>query len=130
MRITSCVPPPLTWHIFQIIVDVLSLVVSVYVLNQFRGHWLLFDALNATIIMNLKFEEKIGISFNLHDLIDDDSIVAQELSLFLTFKENYVTFEMVFFHFKKYERNRTHNMLSLMLNPRFKSLRLVSSFIG
>ncbi len=34
------------------------------------------------------------------------------------------------FIFKKYERNKTHNMVSLMLNPRFKSLRLVSSFIG
>jgi hypothetical protein len=59
------VPPPLTWHIFQIIVDVLSLVVSVYVLNQFRGHWLLFDALNATITMNLKVKEESRISFNL-----------------------------------------------------------------
>jgi hypothetical protein len=29
---------------------------------------------------------------------------------------------------KKYEGNKTHNMLSLMLVP--KSLRLVSSFIG
>jgi hypothetical protein len=32
--------------------------------------------------------------------------------------------------FKKYEGNKTHNMLSLMLDPRFKSLRLVSSLIG
>jgi hypothetical protein len=32
MRVTNCVPSPLTWHT-QIIVDVLSLVVSVYVLN-------------------------------------------------------------------------------------------------
>jgi hypothetical protein len=38
---------------------------------------------------------------------------------------------MVFFScFKKYEGNKTHNMLSLMLDLRFKSLRLVSYFIG
>jgi hypothetical protein len=49
--------------------------------------------------MNLKLEEEFEISFNLHDLIDDDSIVTQELSLFLTFEEKYVAFEMVFFHF-------------------------------
>jgi hypothetical protein len=30
----------------------------------------------------------------------------------------------------KYEKNKTHNMLSLMLDPRFKSLWLVSSIIG
>jgi hypothetical protein len=48
---------PLTWHIFQIIVDVLFLVVSAYVLNQFHGHYLFFNALNmSTIIMNLKFK--------------------------------------------------------------------------
>ncbi len=51
MRITDCVPPPLTWHIFQIIVDVLSSIVSVCVLNQSCGHWLLFDALNVTITL-------------------------------------------------------------------------------
>ncbi len=54
MRITSCVPPPLIWHIFQTIVDVLFLVVSAYVLNSSHGHWLLSNALNATITMSLK----------------------------------------------------------------------------
>jgi hypothetical protein len=34
------------------------------------------------------------------------------------------------FIFKKYEKNKTNNMLSLMLDPRFKSLSLVSSLIG
>ncbi len=87
MSIIGYVPPPLTWHIFQIIVNVLSLVISDYVLNQSRGHWLLSDALNAIIIMNLKFKEEFRISSNLQDLIDDDSIVAQELSLFLTLEE-------------------------------------------
>jgi len=98
MSIIGYVLPPLTWHIFQIIVDILSLVVSDYVLNQSRGHWLLSDVLNAIIIMNLIFKEEFQISSNLQDLIDDDSIVAQELALFLTLEEKYVAFEMVFFH--------------------------------
>jgi len=35
-----------------------------------------------------------------------------------------------FLSFKKiYEGNKTHNMLSLMLDPRFKSLKLISSLI-
>jgi hypothetical protein len=38
---------------------------------------------------------------------------------------------MVFFYSsKKYEENKTHNMLSFTLDPRFKSLRLVSFLIG
>jgi hypothetical protein len=32
--------------------------------------------------MSSKLKEKYGISFNLHDLIDDDFVVAYELSLF------------------------------------------------
>jgi len=59
MRSIGRVPPPLTWHTSQIIVDVLSSIISAYVLNESRGHWLLFDALNVIIIMSLKFEEKI-----------------------------------------------------------------------
>ncbi len=51
-------------------------------LNQSHGHWLPFDALNVTIIMSLKLYKKYGISLNLQDLIDDDYVVVQELSLF------------------------------------------------
>jgi hypothetical protein len=45
MKVTGHVLPPLTWHISQIIIDVLSSVVSAYVLNQSRGHWLLSNVL-------------------------------------------------------------------------------------
>jgi hypothetical protein len=31
---------------------------------------------------------------------------------------------------KKYENKEAHNMISLMLDPRFKSLHIVSSFVG
>ncbi len=132
MKVISRVPPPLTWHIFQIIVDVLFSIVNVCLLNQPCGHWLLYDDLNITIIMNLKFKEKYQISLNLQDLINDDFFVAQELSLFASnikrevcgILDDFISF------LKKDEKNRAHNMLSLMLNPRFKSLSLVSSLIG
>jgi len=52
------------------------------VLNQYCGHWLLFDVLNAIITISLKLKEEFEISSNLQDLIDDDFVVAQELSLF------------------------------------------------
>ncbi len=34
------------------------------------------------------------------------------------------------FLLKEYEEKKVHNMLSLMLDPRFKNLHLMSSFIG
>jgi hypothetical protein len=49
----------LTWHICHIIVDSLSLVMSPCILNRFRGHWLLSDALNSAISMSLKFRDEI-----------------------------------------------------------------------
>jgi hypothetical protein len=54
VRVTSHVPPPLTWHIYQIIVDVLFLIITAYVLNHFCGRWLFSDALNVTITKSLK----------------------------------------------------------------------------
>ncbi len=51
---------PLTWDVFQIIIDIFPLVVSVYVLNQSHGNWLLFNALHVAITMTLKLKEKIG----------------------------------------------------------------------
>jgi hypothetical protein len=58
MKVIDHVLPPLTWHIFQIMIDVLFSVVNVYVLNQSCGHYLLFDALNVTIVMSLKLKEE------------------------------------------------------------------------
>jgi hypothetical protein len=82
--------------------------------------------------MNFKLKEESRISFNLQDLIDDDSIVAQKLSLLASNirKEVCGVLDSFLSFFKKYKGNKTHNMLSLMLDPRFKSLRLVSSLIG
>jgi len=52
--ITSRVLPPLTWHISQIIIDVFSSFVNAYVLNQYCGHGLFFDVLNAMVTSSLK----------------------------------------------------------------------------
>jgi hypothetical protein len=54
MKTTGRVPPPLTWHISQIIADVLSSFVKACVLNQSHGHWLLSTTLNVIITMNVK----------------------------------------------------------------------------
>jgi len=76
VRVIGHVPPTLTWHIYQIIINVLSLVINACVLNQSRGHWLLFDALNVIITMNLKLKKEFKIALNLQDLIDGDFVVA------------------------------------------------------
>jgi len=55
---TTRVPHPLTWHICQIVVDYFSSIVINYVLNQYRGHWLLSDVFHFAIFKSLKMREE------------------------------------------------------------------------
>jgi hypothetical protein len=57
MRIISHVPPLLAWDVSQIIFYTIFLVVNACVFDQSCGHWLLFDALCATITMTLKLKK-------------------------------------------------------------------------
>ncbi len=65
MRITSQVLPPLTWHIFQIVVNCLPPIVSACVINQSHGHWLLNDTLHSIISMSLKLKEETKLFLHL-----------------------------------------------------------------
>jgi hypothetical protein len=53
MEVTGQMPPPWTWHIFQIIMDWFS---HVYVLNHGVKWWITF-----TIAMSLKSREEVEI---------------------------------------------------------------------
>jgi hypothetical protein len=75
----------------------------------------------------LKEENKIILSFE--SLMEDDSIISNELSL-LAFNIRRVVISVLdsFLSFlKKYENMKAHNMISLMLDPKFKSFCIVSS---
>jgi hypothetical protein len=79
MRVNAIVPPPLTWHICHIIVDSFGHVVSVCILNQFKGHWLLNDALNSTISRRLKSKDEIDFA-TFDNLMKEDGNVVCEFS--------------------------------------------------
>ncbi len=64
-------PPPLTWHSSQIIVYYLGLVISTYILNQSRDHWLLSNALNFVISISSNLKNETTISFD--NLMDEDA---------------------------------------------------------
>jgi hypothetical protein len=78
MKMTTRVPPTLTWHIYQIVVDCLFSVVIPYVLNQSGGHWLLSDAFHSAISMSLKLREPINAP-SFQTLMEKDSSVEPEL---------------------------------------------------
>jgi hypothetical protein len=75
---TIRVPPLLTWHICEIVVDYFALVVTTCVLNQFKGHWLLSDALHSTISISLKLKKKLENAPFFQTLMEEDFSVALE----------------------------------------------------
>jgi hypothetical protein len=79
--------------------------------------------------MALKLKKEFGMVLSMVNLMEDDVNVVFELSMF-TFNIKKLVCGVLdsFFSFlMKYEEKHIHNMLSLMLNPRLKSFKLVSS---
>jgi hypothetical protein len=60
--------------------------------------------------------------------MDNDSIVNDKLYL-LVFNISKEVFN-VFSFFKVYDKRKAHNMISLMLDLRYKNLCIISSFVG
>ena len=79
MKMTTKVSLLFTWHICQIIVDCLSLIVTTYILNQFRGHWLLNDTFNSIIFINLKLRTKHENVPSFQTVMEEDFSVALQL---------------------------------------------------
>jgi hypothetical protein len=64
--------------------------------------------------------------------MDDDSIVSDEVSLLASNIRREVINVLDYFlsFLKVYDKRKVNNMISLMLDPRYKSLCIVSSFVG
>lgn len=62
--------------------------------------------------------------------MDDDFGIAFELSLLTSnIKKLCNVFDSFLSFLRRYEKRKTHNMFSVMLDSQFKNLRLVSSFV-
>jgi hypothetical protein len=73
--------------------------------------------------MNLKLKEENRFIPSFESLMEDDSILSNELSLLVSNIQREVinVLDFVLSLLKKYENKKAHNMISLMLNPRFKN---------
>lgn len=103
--------PFLTWHISQIIVDILYPIVTTYDFNYSKGHWLLSDPLNVIISMSLK--EEMNCPLVLDTWIDHDSFLNIVGGFYNEHEKGSLWGHRFFpFFFDKYDKRRTHNMLS------------------
>jgi hypothetical protein len=64
--------------------------------------------------------------------MEGESIIVDESTSFASNirKEVCVVLESFLSFLRNFEKNKAHNVLSLILDPKFKSFCLVSSFIG
>jgi hypothetical protein len=94
---------------------------------------LLSDAFHFAISISLKLKEEPQNTPFFQTLMEEDFNVALELiCLVSNIKKEVCGVLDIFLSFlKKFDERKTHNMLTLiLLDPRFKSFHLVSSFIG
>jgi hypothetical protein len=72
MRMMTRVPPPLTWHICRIVIDCFFFVVTICILNQYEGHWLLSGAFHFAISMSLRLRKEIKNAPSFQTLMEKD----------------------------------------------------------
>jgi len=81
--------------------------------------------------MSFKLKEKINDPFVLNNLMKDYLGVNLELiNMQWTWKRSIWGHWLFLFFLIKHDERRAHNILSLMLDSKYKSLRLIFSFIG
>jgi hypothetical protein len=76
------VPPTLSWRRSQIIVDYLSPIVIICVINQSCNHWLHNGALHFAISMSLKLKEEIQMFISCGNLMEEDLGIVVKLAMF------------------------------------------------
>lgn len=125
------IPTPQTWAILETVASALSPLLSACVINQCRGYWLLSDALSTTIELSLKFsQEKRILEAAVGTAVRQDFGTKLKL-LGIRIREEVITVLRPFLKFLDgFSKSAAHNMLCLMLDPRFKDLSLVSRFLG
>jgi hypothetical protein len=113
-------------------VDCLFPIVFACVFNQSCGHWLLVMFLHSDISMSLKLKEENKIIPSFESLMEDDSIISNELSWLASNirREVINVLDSFLLVLKKDENRKAHNLIFLMLDLRFKSFCIISSFVG
>jgi hypothetical protein len=74
--------------------------------------------------MSLKLREENQVLLSFESLMDDDSVVNAELSLLAsnTRKEVMNVLEFFLSFLKVYDKRKSHNVISFILDPRYKNL--------
>jgi hypothetical protein len=82
--------------------------------------------------MSLKFREENQVLLSFESLMDDDSIVNNELSLLASNIKREVinVLDFCLSFLKVHDKRKAYNIFFLMLDPRYKNFHIIYSFVG
>lgn len=120
-----------TWAVAKAVTDALTPVLQQCVTNQSKGYWLLSDALatalNLCIQLHKEQIEKELVSPKLEAgnfESELEVLQARMMSEVINTLAPFLSFTV------SYSAKHAHNMLALMLDPRYKGLSLVKDYVG
>ncbi len=117
------------WAIVEAMTICLNLVVSTCVLNQSKGHWLLFDALVTIINLILAMEFQPNPFVDGNETCDQFDVEFHILNKNI-FQEVLKVIKPILQFLIVFDSFRVHNVLALMLDPCYKSLWVVENYVG
>jgi hypothetical protein len=129
--ILSEVPSLETWAVAKAVTDALTPVVQQCVTSQSKGYWLLSDALATALGLCIQLhKEQIekGLASPKLEPGNFESelevLQARMMSEVINALAPFLSFTV------SYSSKHAHNMLALMLDPRYKGLSLVKDYVG
>ena len=131
LKLQARVPSGMTWATARTVTQTLNPVVQQCVLNQTRGYWLLSDALAAAFRMSIELQGVYDQCSSVVPPLQVGDFESEIEILKARMAKTTVDVMKPFLRFSlQFVADRAHNMLSLMLDPRFKGLEYVIQYMG
>ena len=131
LKLQARVPSGMTWATARTVTQTLNPVVQQCVLNQTRGYWLLSDALAAAFRMSIELQGVYDQCSSVVPPLQVGDFESEIEILKARMAKTTVDVMKPFLRFSlQFVADRAHNMLSLMLDPRFKGLEYVIQYVG
>nr|XP_024359895.1 uncharacterized protein LOC112274515 isoform X1 [Physcomitrium patens] len=124
------VPSVETWAIAKAVTVALNPVLQQCVMNRSKGYWLLSDAIAAALSLYLQLHKET-INRSLPDPKLDPHFESElEVLQVRLVQEVMSTLSLSLNFTLDYSAKHSHNMLALMLDPRYKGLSLLKDYVG
>lgn len=125
------IPTPQTWAVARAATETLVPVVKQSVLKQNHGFWFLSEALAAALSLSIHFRQSHFLAGEVTTAHSDGDFDGELLVLKSRMEEEVLAvLEPLLSFAGTFSRQSAHNMLALMLDPRFKGLGLVRDYVG